>query len=166
MAFFMQHISEITRNHLFIEGKQRIAKCLACIPEALIHQSPNAQITPVANQVVHLNGNIRQWLGEGLLGCAYTRARHQEFQASDLTSEQLMLLWEELEQDLVPHVSKLDRLNLHTAVCIQGFHTTVLGAWLHVLEHFSYHVGQMSLLAKYYSNQDLGYYEGLDLEVQ
>jgi len=49
---------------------------------------------------------------------------------------------------------------------VQGFDYTGMGIIVHVVEHFSYHVGQVSYRVKTLKDVDLGYYAGLDLNVQ
>jgi uncharacterized damage-inducible protein DinB len=46
---------------------------------------------------------------------------------------------------------------------VQGFDLTGLGIVLHVVEHLSYHTGQIAYLTKIKTDQDLGFYRGLDL---
>ena len=47
---------------------------------------------------------------------------------------------------------------------VQGFKESGLAIVLHVVEHFSYHVGQITLHTKLLKDVDTGYYTGQDLE--
>ena len=49
---------------------------------------------------------------------------------------------------------------------VQGFKLTGMGIIIHVVEHLSYHTGQIALQTKLISNQDLGFYGDMDLEVK
>ncbi|MGA1777081.1 MAG: DinB family protein, partial [Flavobacteriaceae bacterium] len=46
---------------------------------------------------------------------------------------------------------------------VQGFNLTGIGAVLHAVEHFSYHVGQVAFWVKQLTNSDLGFYDQQDL---
>jgi uncharacterized damage-inducible protein DinB len=46
---------------------------------------------------------------------------------------------------------------------IQRFEVSGFSALVHVIEHFSYHTGQITLLTKLLKNEDLGYYSNYDL---
>lgn len=161
----MSTFSSIVQFHLFEEGLERIQICLNSISDNDLYASPNAQITPIGNQIVHLIGNVSQWLGNGILGLSYARNRDLEFERSDLNKADLLRSYVSLKDWLLPELSKLDTLDLHQEVFIQGFNKSYAAAIIHVLEHFSYHIGQISLLTKLIAKKDLGYYSGLDLNL-
>jgi uncharacterized damage-inducible protein DinB len=46
---------------------------------------------------------------------------------------------------------------------IQGFNTSNFSAMIHVIEHFSYHTGQITTLTKWLTNKETGYYSKFDL---
>jgi uncharacterized damage-inducible protein DinB len=48
---------------------------------------------------------------------------------------------------------------------VQGFELSGLGMVLHVVEHLSYHTGQIAYLTKALKNRDLGFYDGIDLNI-
>ena len=47
---------------------------------------------------------------------------------------------------------------------IQGFDVNGFSAMVHVIEHFSYHTGQITLLTKWLTNKNTEYYGGLNLD--
>jgi len=49
---------------------------------------------------------------------------------------------------------------------VQGFELDGIGIITHVVEHYSYHTGQIALLTKLLVNKDLGFYDGMDLNVK
>jgi uncharacterized damage-inducible protein DinB len=49
---------------------------------------------------------------------------------------------------------------------VQGFEVTGFSVVVHVIEHFSYHTGQITTLTKFLTNKDTGYYAGIDLNKQ
>jgi uncharacterized damage-inducible protein DinB len=46
---------------------------------------------------------------------------------------------------------------------IQGFTVTGFSILIHVIEHFSYHTGQITTLTKWLTKQDTSFYGGIDL---
>jgi len=58
-------IKEVKRR-LFEEGVGRIKKCLEVLNEEQIWYRPNANSNSVGNLVLHLCGNVRQWILTGL----------------------------------------------------------------------------------------------------
>ena len=47
---------------------------------------------------------------------------------------------------------------------VQGFRESGISILIHVTEHFSYHVGQITYSTKSMKNMDMGYYAGQDLD--
>jgi uncharacterized damage-inducible protein DinB len=60
-------------------------------------------------------------------------------------------------------LEKLDSDGLLARRTIQGSDVSALQALVHVVEHFSYHVGQITHMVKAIENVDVGYYAGRDL---
>ena len=76
----------------------------------------------------------------------------------------------ELERQLVDTmdqaravIDELDPSRLLERHRVQGDDWSVLSILVHVVEHFSYHTGQVSYVVKAGKNCDLGYYQGLNL---
>ena len=63
-------------------------------------------------------------------------------------------------------IENLSREDLHGERSVQGFQFSGIGSIIHVVEHFSYHTGQIAVLTKLMVDQDLGFYSGLDLNVK
>ena len=49
---------------------------------------------------------------------------------------------------------------------VQGYQESGLSILVHVTEHFSYHVGQMTYIVKMLKNMDMAYYAGHDLNTK
>ena len=140
----------------------RIQDCLARLTPEQIWTRGSENENAVGNLVLHLSGNIRQWIGAGVAGLADNRQRDAEFDArggsapGDLT---------ELLKSRVAEVSGIIRevpaARLTERIAPQGYDVTVLEAIAHVVEHFSHHTGQIILLTKVLTGQDLGYYQHL-----
>jgi len=127
----------------------RIACCLHLLSQEEIWWRPNAASNSVGNLVLHLNGNVRQWIIAGLGGAPDTRQRDLEFQERGSISRRALLA--RLRRTVVEACRVLAHLSasdLARAYSIQGFRESGLEAVYHVTEHFSHHAGQIILAAK------------------
>ncbi len=163
--FHQLFIKEVKRR-LIDEGKSRLTTCLNMLTEEEIWHRPNANSNSVGNLVLHLCGNVRQWLVSGLGGAPDTRRRQLEFdEKGPIPTETLLNL---LDSTLCEADEVLDRLSdeqLLKPVTIQGFEENGISVLVHVVEHFSYHVGQVTYFVKLTKNRQTNYYDGLDLDV-
>ncbi len=156
-----------TRRRLIEEGTTRIEKCINFLSEEEIWERPNAHSNSVGNLVLHLCGNVRQYILSGIAQQPDTRKRQREFDQTEVIASNVLLndlhsLMKEV--DIV--LEKLTPQQLAEPRKVQGFDETVLSILVHVTEHFSYHVGQISYYVKAKQNRDLGYYEGLNLDAK
>jgi uncharacterized damage-inducible protein DinB len=156
-----------TRRRLFEEGVTRIEKCLNMLDEGQIWYRPNEQSNSIGNLVLHLCGNVRQWIVSGLGNAIDTRQRQQEFEEQGPLSTQILLerlhqVMNEVEKVLI-ELTPNDLLQTKT---IQGFQETGLSVLVHVIEHFSYHVGQITYITKWLTNESTDYYADLNLEIK
>ena len=141
----------------------RIRHAVETLPEADLWWRPNEASNSIGNLVLHLAGNVRQWIVAGVGGAADVRQRQEEFDAREGLSRAELLA--HLGRAVGDAVAVLDRLSperLVEPLAIQGNATTVLGAIYHVVEHFSMHTGQILLLAKARTGRDLGLYRVRD----
>lgn len=154
---------EIQRR-LFKEGVTRLKKCLAQLTEEEIWHRPNANSNSMGNITLHLCGNVRQWVIAGLGGAKDIRHRQQEFDEKGPIPVEKMLqdldaLMEEVEE-LLNQTSAEDLLKTYS---VQGFRESGISILVHVTEHFSYHVGQMTYYVKLVKDMDMGFYAGKNL---
>jgi hypothetical protein len=120
---------------------------------------PNEASNSIGNLMLHLEGNVRQWICGGVAGQNVVRDRPSEFSTrGDVDGA-------ELSRRLTQTVAEAARIIEHLAGdqlaeprSIQGFETTVFGAVYHVVEHFAMHTGQIILLAKAQTGADAGFY--------
>jgi len=144
------------------QNMERIEKCLARLTEDQIwlreHESENA----VGNLLLHLAGNIRQWILSGVGGSPDTRDRDSEFNAHEgpSKSELLAALWDTVEK-AIGIIEPLTPERLATIVYVQKYDVSVLEAIYHVVEHFAQHTGQIIFATKLLTGEELGFYTHL-----
>jgi len=155
-------LSQQIQQRLVTEGIHRLRICLQYLTDEQIWHWHNSNTPSIGNLILHLNGNVRQWLLQHISNMDFSRNRDTEFLMSSRTSRsELMHILAQLETD----ISKIDLSNteLTKPFTVQGFEETALSIIVHVIEHFSYHVGQATTLTKIAKDIDTGYYAGLDL---
>ena len=151
---------ERSRYYLAYEYPTKIRLALESLDETQIWKRENADSNSIGNLMLHLAGNVRQWIVGGIGGEQCDRNREAEFAAAGgvMKSELLSKLSASvIDADRV--LARLTEDDLNRQVTIQGRDTTVFAAVYHVVEHFSMHTGQIIMLAKMYSSRPLRFYE-------
>ncbi|MBK9151793.1 MAG: DUF1572 family protein [Saprospiraceae bacterium] len=149
------------------ESIHRIYICLHKLTEQQIWHKPNEHSNSVGHLVLHLCGNARQWIGTGIGGGEDTRKRNWEFTTDEkFSKDRLIEMLGTLDGELRQTVESISPEDWTQIRKVQVFEESVLSILVHVVEHFSYHTGQITLLTKLYINEDLKYYGDLNLEVQ
>jgi uncharacterized damage-inducible protein DinB len=117
----------------------RIQDCLGRLTADQVWSRGSENENAIGNIVLHLCGNIRQWIGTGVGGKPDIRVRDREFAARG---------------DIEPGLSQ-------KITPVQNYEVTVLEAIYHVVEHFAQHTGQIIFATKQLRGEDLGYYKHL-----
>jgi uncharacterized damage-inducible protein DinB len=134
----------------------RIVSCLRTLSPEQIWWRPNAASNSVGNLVLHLTGNVRQWIISGLGGGPDLRRREKEFsERGPLSRRVLIIRLRQTVTDACTVLAKLSPQDLARVYPIQGYRVTGIEAGFHVAEHFSHHAGQIILLTKMITARDL-----------
>ncbi len=153
------------RRRLMEENVPRIKKCLSELTTEEIWYRPNENSNSVGNLVLHLCGNVRQWLLSGLGGYTDNRRRQQEFdEKGPFPTSILLRHLDELMEEVDKVLNRVTSEQLLLPVEIQGFMETGVSVLVHVIEHFSYHTGQITYYVKWRKNINMAYYAGKNLD--
>ena len=165
---FLRHARYRLRDDYLV----KIATAVTELSDEQIWWRPNDASNSVGNLILHLCGNARQWIVAGVGGAADTRNRASEFAQRDpIGREALLTLLAETLDEVDGRLAELERAlvadgsdaPLQRACVPQGFAQTVLDAVFHVVEHFSYHTGQIVLLAKWHAGERIRLYDDAQL---
>jgi uncharacterized damage-inducible protein DinB len=136
-----------------------LPRILSCLKELSLEQiwwRPNEASNSVGNLVLHLQGNVRQWIISGLGGEPDTRHRDKEFnQRRSMPRRELMRGLRTTVGEASCVLLKLSAEDLTRVHSTQKYRVTGLEAAFHVAEHFSHHAGQIILLTKMLTGNDL-----------
>ena len=153
--------------HYFYLNTPRIAQCLGLLTEAEVWQRPNAASNSVGNLILHLCGNIRQYIISGLGKQPDGRERDAEFAATEaFTKQELLQKLEATVQEAAAVIEAADEENLLAERVVQGIAITGVGIVVHVVEHYSYHAGQIAFWTKLLKDKDLAFYGDTDLNAK
>lgn len=150
--------------HSIEENTRRIEKCLGEIEEAHIWKYPNNTSNSFGNILLHLSGNIRQYIISALGEIIDNRERDKEFSTREgFTKSELFNKLITTVQEATGIIRQMDEDSLIKIYPVQGFNLSGIGIIIHVTEHYSYHTGQVAFWAKQLINKDLGFYAGINL---
>ncbi|SRR5579871_5407549 len=146
----------VSRNSLLEQYLPRIEKCLAQLSDDEIWWRPNPASNSAGNLVLHLCGNIRQWIISGLGGAEDMRERDLEFaEHGPIPRDQLVVQLRRTVREACRILARLPDAALTKQYEIQGYRVSGLYAVFQVAEHFSHHAGQIIYLTKLKRGADL-----------
>lgn len=149
------------------ESMKRVAKCLNEIDEIELWKRPNEHSNSIGNIVLHLCGNIRQYIISSLGGVEDNRERDKEFSANEtFKKRELLIKLQHTTTEAIGVMESLDEATLMKQYHVQGFHLSGIAIIIHVTEHYSYHTGQIAFWVKLLKNTDLGFYQNINLNVK
>ncbi len=146
------------------ESLRMISIALDGISEEQLWQKPNSSLNSMGNLILHLCGNMTQYGIASLRETEDTRDRDLEFSVEGgLTKTELLA---QLKATVKAVKSTFQDISTHRLLKkkkVQGFEFSGIGNIVHVVEHFSYHTGQIAFWVKLLKDKQLGFYEGHDL---
>ena len=142
------------------QHNDRVGACLGRLTDEQMWLRGGDNENAIGNLILHLCGNMRQWIGTGVAGRPDTRDRDAEFDArAGATREELLAQLKAVVADTSQIIAALPHARLAEPMTpVQDYNVTVLEAIGHVVEHFGYHAGQIVFLTKALTHQDMGFY--------
>jgi len=131
--------------------------CLGHLNDEQVWSRNAAHENTIGNLILHLCGNMRQWIMHGVAGQPDVRTRAAEFSASEgFTVKQLSELFRKTVEEAKTVIATLptERLLDRTDPQKMG-EVFVLDAVYQVVGHVQQHVGQIILLTKQLAAKDL-----------
>ena len=154
-TFIEEARSLLTKDYL-----PKIERCVALLNDEQIWWRANPSSNSIGNLLLHLSGNVRQWIVVGLGDAVDTRNRDAEFaQREVIPREELLTRVRETLREADQTLAQFDEVRLLDRFTIQGLEVSALAAIMHVVEHFSMHTGQIILLTKLLTATDLHFYD-------
>ena len=161
---------EDTLHRLFLDCSVRrlelsfshLEACLGKLTEEQVWARGTENENAIGNLVLHLAGNVRQWIVAGVGGAPDTRQRDREFSArGDISIPELKERLRGIVREAAAVIGATTPERLAERVTIQKYDVSVLEAIYHVVEHFSLHMGQIVFATKMMTGSDMGFYAHL-----
>ncbi|MFY9853182.1 MAG: DUF1572 family protein [Terracidiphilus sp.] len=154
---------EFSHHKLMEQYWLRLRKAVEPLTDEQVWWRPNEACNSIGNLLLHLNGNVRQWLVTSFNRQEDDRNRPVEFAERELIPVSVLL--DRLGATLQQASEVLTRLTHDDLVAqyeIQGYKVSGLAAVYQVVEHFGLHYGQILYIVKTLSGADLGFYSKLN----
>lgn len=138
----------------------QISRCSRMLTGEQLWHRINSHSNSVANLLLHLNGNIRQWVLGGLAGREIGRDRQAEFDArGGVEVEALLADLQETLREACGVIRGMEAEHLAWEFSIQSYRVSGAAAVMHVVEHFAFHTGQVVTMTKAMLDVDVSLYD-------
>src|SRR5439155_620126 len=122
----------------------RITHCVQQLTEEQVWSRPRPEMNAVGNLLLHLAGNIRQWIISGVGGVPDDRNRPAEFAAKGpIPKAELLLKLSETVERAKATIRSAGTEELCRKRRIQSFDLTGVDAILHSVSHFRGHTQEI-----------------------
>lgn len=163
---FLQEFIDTATNYID-ENTEKLNTCFNELEEADLWRRPNEYSNSPGNLILHLSGNIRQWVISSLGNIEDSRQREKEFAADGgYSKSELMEMLFSTVEEAKKIITNMDSKEILKKRKVQGQSYSGIAIILHVTEHYSYHTGQIIFWTKLLKNKDLGFYAGANLNVK
>lgn len=159
-------LKEFKENAVFRleESLRMITIAFSKITADMLWKRPTENGMALGNQILHSCGNMTQYICTSLGEQKDERKRDLEFSThTGVTKEELLKQLVITIRTAQNTIRNATALQYETIREVQGFKLSGVGVVLHAVEHFSYHTGQIAFWVKQVTQEDLGFYDGIDL---
>lgn len=154
---------EFSRWKLLEQYWPRLRQAVEPLADRQVWWRPNEASNSIGNLMLHLNGNVGQWLVAPFLHLEDARNRPAEFaQREEIPVSALLEKMNGTMASAAEALSRVTEKDLLTVFNIQGYTVTGLHAIYQVVEHFGMHYGQILYIKKLVEGKDLGFYRELN----
>ncbi len=140
-------------SEIFHYYKKLAERAMEQCEEASLFATLDAESNSIAIVVKHMAGNARSRWTDFLTtdGEKPDRNRDSEFEEPPKTRAELVAIWEAGWKCLFDALAGMTELDLGRTVTIRGEAHSVMQAINRQVAHYSYHVGQITFLAKHFA---------------
>lgn len=142
------------------EHAAQVRRCVHLLDAEQVWERANENCNSIGNLLLHLNGNLRQWIVSGLSGTASDRDRPGEFaQRGPLPPDEMLAALTETVAAARAIIATIDSAALAKRYQIQQRDVSGIRAVFHAVEHFAFHTGQIIQITKELRNVNLSLYD-------
>ena len=154
---------DFSRRKLFDQYWPRMRGCVESLTDGQVWWRPNPPCNSIGNLILHLNGNVHQWMVASFNRLEDARNRSAEFgDTGSLSASALLERLGATMQEASDVLARLTENELLARYEVQGYNVSGLDAVYQVVEHFGLHYGQIVYITKTLRGADLGFYSELN----
>ncbi|MEC9002770.1 MAG: DUF1572 family protein [Planctomycetota bacterium] len=128
----------------FDEALRIISHCLDQLDDDQTWWRPAESMNSIANLLLHLSGNVRQWIVSGVGGAPDVRKRQEEFDQRDMSPKHhLMTILTTAVEDAKDALAGTSAADLLRTRSVQGNAVTGIKAIFHATAHFRGHTQEI-----------------------
>jgi hypothetical protein len=137
---------------LFARDIARLSQELKAFPDtASVWKTAPGVSNAAGTLALHLEGNLREYIGRQLGQIEFNRDRPLEFSARGLDRDELIARIETVHETIPPIVARLseEQLEARYPENVLGTPLSTRQFLLHLLGHLNYHLGQLDYLRRF-----------------
>jgi hypothetical protein len=139
---------ERARRHL-ADRLERVKHCVGQLDDGQVWWRPHPSMNSVGNILLHLVGNLRQWVVSGAGGAPDVRDRPAEFaERGPIPRDELVRRLDAVAAEADAVLARLDESRLLEPRRVQGFDETVMSAVWDSLTHLSGHTQEIVYITR------------------
>jgi uncharacterized damage-inducible protein DinB len=132
-----------------------VQECLGRLNNEDVWWRPNQNSNSIGNLMLHMSGSLYQWIVTGIGGAPDHRVRQEEFdERSPIRKEELFARLSATVDEANRVLSDIDPEKLLEKIRVQNNESRMFAIY-HVIEHFASHAGQIVLITKLRTNENL-----------
>jgi len=153
-----QEFIEASRVFLKQDFLRKLKHCVERMSEEDVWWRPNEQSNSVGNLILHLCGNMKEWIVKSIGGEEFERHRDAEFaERRPRPKAELIANIEAAVGEVDKALEQIPPTRLFERIPVQVYKSSRLQVIYHVVEHFSYHLGQILYIYKLRTGRDAGF---------
>jgi len=156
-------IADAVREHArarLADHLAQVRRCVALLTSDEVWYRANDHTNSIGNLVLHVRGNLHQWMLAGLGGAPLQRDRAAEFaERGPRPTPEIVAALDAAVTAARDVLARLDAGALARRYSIQGYDVAGVVAVCHAVEHLANHTGQIVQMTKVLKNVDLSIYD-------
>jgi uncharacterized damage-inducible protein DinB len=135
---------------LFHRDLRRLVQELEAFPgDAYLWQTAPGISNPAGNITLHLEGNLREFIGRVLGGVDYQRDRPYEFAAKNMPASGLIARIQAVDELIPTIIVNLTDAQLDAEYTAYSYLLSTRQFLMHLIAHFNFHLGQIGYLRRF-----------------
>ncbi|RUS45844.1 DUF1572 family protein [Cohnella sp. AR92] len=138
----------------FNEILRRTLSVIDQLGDEELNWRPNESSNSIANLIVHVQGNVKERILNGILHRGLTRNRDAEFEELYKSKDELIEITKETYQTIVDTIGNMPEETWKKTQLVRNKERTNLDMIIQCATHFSEHLGQMMYIGKLIKDKD------------